>query len=177
MSVFGAYSAYYDLLYRDKDYRAETAYVQSLITRYAPGTRSVLDLGCGTGRHALLLAEHGYAVCGVDMSEHMLGRADSRLTALRALEQSDPGTPRIAADFVHSDIRSVRLKRSFDTLISMFHVTSYQTTNADLEAAILTAKLHLNPGGVFIFDCWYGPAVLTIRPSPRLCVSKAKHLR
>lgn len=45
---------------------------------------------------------------------------------------------------------------------------SYQTTNEDLQAAFTTAKAHLKPGGVFIFDCWYGPAVLTDRPNVRI---------
>ena len=45
---------------------------------------------------------------------------------------------------------------------------SYQTTNEDLQAAFATARDHLKPGGVFIFDCWYGPAVLSERPSVRI---------
>jgi len=45
---------------------------------------------------------------------------------------------------------------------------SYQTDNADLRAAFATAREHLEPGGVFIFDCWYGPAVLTERPAVRV---------
>ena len=45
---------------------------------------------------------------------------------------------------------------------------SYQTTNDDLRAAFATAKAHLKPGGIFIFDCWYGPAVLTDRPAVRI---------
>jgi hypothetical protein len=42
---------------------------------------------------------------------------------------------------------------------------SYQTTNEDLSAAFSTASEHLAPGGVFLFDCWYGPGVLSDRPS------------
>jgi SAM-dependent methyltransferase len=47
-------------------------------------------------------------------------------------------------------------------------VISYQTTNEDLLAAFATVKAHLKPGGVFIFDCWYGPAVLSDRPTIRV---------
>jgi len=53
-------------------------------------------------------------------------------------------------------------------VISLFHVISYQTTNEDVLAAFKTAREHLNPGGVFIFDVWYGPAVLTDRPAIRI---------
>jgi SAM-dependent methyltransferase len=65
-------------------------------------------------------------------------------------------------------VRNVRLSRTFDVVISLFHVMSYQTTNADLAAVFQTAKAHVKPGGLFVFDCWYGPAVLTLRPSVRI---------
>src|SRR5687768_8139230 len=68
-------------------------------------------------------------------------------------------------EFSHGDARSVRLGRRFGAVVSLFHVMSYQTSNTDLTAAFATAAAHLEPGGVFVFDCWYGPAVLTERPS------------
>jgi SAM-dependent methyltransferase len=55
-----------------------------------------------------------------------------------------------------------------DAVISLFHVMSYQTANADLEAAMATAAAHLRPGGVFLFDFWYGPAVLSDPPVVRV---------
>ena len=59
----------------------------------------------------------------------------------------------------------MRLGRRFNAVISLFHVMSYQTSNHDLAAAFATAREHLAPGGVFVFDCWYGPAVLRQWPS------------
>ena len=56
-AVFDAYAAYYDLLYKDKDYAGETEYVHRLIQRFNPGAKSILELGSGTGKHARLLAE------------------------------------------------------------------------------------------------------------------------
>jgi SAM-dependent methyltransferase len=155
MTVFGAYSRYYDLLYKDKDYAGEAAYVRSLIQRHHPHAHSLLDLGCGTGRHALLLAEAGYAVTGVDRSPEML---------LAAKAQPSVGVP---PQFLQGDVRSARLAQEFDVVVSLFHVMSYQVTNEDLRAAFLTAKTHLKADGVFIFDSWYGPTVLTERPSVR----------
>ncbi len=70
--------------------------------------------------------------------------------------------------FSPGDIREIRLNKRFDAVIALFHVISYQTTNEDVTAAFETARQHLNPGGVFIFDIWYGPAVLTERPSVRI---------
>ena len=43
--VFNAYAAYYDLLYRDKDYAAEADYVAGLVLQFAPEARTILDLG------------------------------------------------------------------------------------------------------------------------------------
>ena len=58
--VFDAYSNYYDLLYQDKDYVAETEYINSLISSYSKNAESILELGSGTGIHAGLLANIGY---------------------------------------------------------------------------------------------------------------------
>jgi len=155
MSVFGNYSRYYDLLYRDKDYRAEADYIHSLIEKHRPGARTLLDLGCGTGRHANLLAERGYDVVGVDRSPEMLAEARARAKGGKN-------------EFVEGDLRTVRLERQFDVVVSLFHVMSYQTTNVDLLAGLATLRAHLAPGGLFIFDCWYGPAVLNLRPAVRV---------
>lgn len=160
MTVFGKYSSYYNLLYKDKDYAGEAGYVHNLIQKYCQGAKSILDLGCGTGRHDLLLAEKGYSVTGVDQSEEMLAIANSQLSTLNS-------QPSILS-FIQGDIRTVHLNEQFDVVISLFHVMSYQITNEDLNAAFETAKVHLKKGGLFIFDCWYGPAVLTDRPVVRV---------
>lgn len=157
MSVFGAYSKYYNLLYKDKNYFGEARYVHDLIQNHAPGAKSVLDLGCGTGRHDFELAKFGYEITGVDMSEEMLSDARSSLSSLN---------PTI--NFLPGDIRTVRLNRTFDVVVSLFHVISYQTSNADLQNAFSTVKNHLSPGGLFLFDFWYGPAVLTDLPEVRI---------
>lgn len=159
MSVFGNYARYYDLLYRDKDYKAETEFIHKLISAYSPDAKTILELGCGTGIHASLLAERGYRISAIDLSEAMLKQARDR--AQQLLNPS-------AIDFVQGDVRTVRVARSFDVVISLFHVFSYQITNADLQAAFATAKAHLKPGGLLIFDCWYGPAVLSDQPTVRV---------
>ena len=81
MATFGNYSRYYNLLYKDKDYSGETGFIHDLIQKHSPAAKTILDLGCGTGRHDFLLAEKGYAITGVDMSEEMLliARSQSRL--------------------------------------------------------------------------------------------------
>ena len=156
MSVFNEYARYYDLLYRDKDYVGEAEYVHGLIQSHLPCAQSILNLGCGSGRHDRELVQNGYEITGVDLSEEMLVPARNAAQHISAL------------DYVQGDIRTIRLERSFDVVISLFHVMSYQTTNDDLLAAFETARCHLKPGGIFLFDCWYGPGVLTDRPTVRV---------
>lgn len=161
MKLFGNYARYYNLLYRDKDYAGEARFIHQLLQTHAPGVRSILELGCGTGTHASLLANEGYEVHGVDLSAEMLQQACDRMTQL-------PQELALKLTFSQGDIRTIHIERQFDAIISLFHVFSYQTTNEDLQAAFATARRHLKPGGVFIFDCWYGPAVLSERPSTRV---------
>lgn len=161
MNVFDGYSQYYDLLYRDKDYVAEVEYVVSHIKKYLPNAKQILELGCGTGVHAEHLARLGFDVVGVDISETMLARAEDRKAKL-------PTEVGARLTFIRGDARSVRTGQTYDIVISLFHVMSYQTTNADLEAVFSTAAIHLTDGGVFLYDYWYGPAVLMQKPEVRV---------
>lgn len=158
--IFEAYSRYYDLLYKDKDYKGETAYAEGLIRRFGRDAKSILELGCGTGIHASLLAEKGYTVQGIDRSETMLRRALERQAAL-------PAAVSEKLSFLQGDARTFASSRSYDAVISLFHVMSYMAENEDLSKTIQTAKKHLNTNGLFIFDCWHGPAVLHDLPVSR----------
>jgi SAM-dependent methyltransferase len=160
MTVFGQYSRYYDLLYRDKDYQGETDFVAHMLAPHIGGEGAILELGCGTGKHAQLLAEKGYSVHGIDQSDEMLDVANGRIAQL-------PDVVAKRLYFARGDARNYETTQRFDAVISLFHVASYQITNDDLLAMVQTAATHLKPGGVFLFDYWYGPAVLTDRPVPR----------
>jgi len=161
--VFGEYARYYDLLYKDKDYGAEADYIHRLIKRWRPGAASILELGSGTGKHACLLADRGYAVHGIERSCEMLAGAEQRA---QERQRADPMWR--SPTYSQGDIRTARLARTFDVAISLFHVISYQVKNEDVLAAFKTARAHLDEGGLFLFDVWYGPAVLTDRPAVRI---------
>lgn len=161
MTVFKHYAAYYNLLYRDKDYTAEADYIDGLIKKFHQGAKTVLDLGCGTGAHAFILAAKGYHLTGIDRSEEMLAVAHERQSALACRSRG-------ALVFKQGDIRTIRLHCTFDIVIALFHVMSYQTTNQDLAQAFATAAAHLKGGGIMIFDCWYGPGVLSDPPVKRV---------
>lgn len=168
--VFDAYARYYDLLYHDKDYITEADYVASHIRKHAPNAKRILEMGCGTGAHAVHLVRTGFAVHGVDLSDPMLIRAEARKASLPAKEAQN-------LTFTSGDVRSVRIGKGFDVVIALFHVISYQTGNADLEAAFASAAAHLNSGGLFLFDFWYGPAVLTQKTEVRVKRLDDEHVR
>lgn len=159
-SSFGsAYSDAYDLLYSDKDYKSECDLIENLFQRYSKiPVSAILDLGCGTGNHAFAMSKRGYNVLGIDRSEGMLAVAQQRL------RNSDDGKVR----FQHGDIRTEVPGQTFDAALIMFAVLGYQVENDDVLSALGTARRSLKPGGLLIFDVWYGPAVLHERPSDRV---------
>ncbi len=161
MKVFDKYAAYYDLLYKDKAYDEEANYVADLIHKVAKSAQSILDLGCGTGKHAFHLAKLGYAVDGVDLSSAMIETANENRNDEFQQCKNKLG-------FEVGDARTYRSEKKYDVVVALFHVMSYQNSNEDIEAVYQTAKHHLKKGGLFIFDFWYGPAVLTDPPVVRV---------
>jgi SAM-dependent methyltransferase len=158
---FQKYSAFYDLLYRDKDYAAEADYVARLIRQWVPRARTILELGSGTGRHGRLLAAIGFEVHGIERSPEMVSLAQMG---------SNPQSNGTAGSFTCQvgDICTTNLGRTFDAVVALFHVMCYQTTNEAVQSAFKAAADHLAPGGLFLFDVWHGPAVLSQGPSERV---------
>ncbi len=167
MRQFGdLYSQYYDLLYSDKDYSSEVKYVDKLIKENSDNTQTVLDMGCGTGKHAELFCNNGYIVHGIDLSEDMLNIAEKRREG-----KEDK------LSFSQSNIQELNLDKKFDVVVSLFHVMSYQNSNEELIKAFKVAKKHLHDDGIFIFDFWYGPAVLTDLPVTRIKRLKNENIK
>jgi SAM-dependent methyltransferase len=159
MTVFGRdYADVYDALYRGKDYEAEAELIDRLIARHgAPRPCSVLDIGCGTGKHALALVRRGYELTGIDRSPSMLAHAREAAARDGAMQ----------ARFIEGDARSFVLNERFAVALMMFTVLGYQHQTADLDASLKTVRRHLEPGGLFIFDVWNGTAVLAQGPERR----------
>ena len=159
LTEFGPdYADAYDLIYQSKDYDGEVDLIERILSQHGlTGSRRLLDLGCGTGAHALRLAHRGHRVVGIDRSPEMLAHARDKALAARDL----------SADFLQADIRNLHLEQHFDAVLMMFTVLGYQRTDADLTAALASVRRHLDLGGLFIFDVWHGPAVLADRPGER----------
>jgi SAM-dependent methyltransferase len=139
--LFDRIAEYYDGLHADVDYAAECTLLEKVLSgvlHRQPAT--VLDLGCGTGNHALILAQRGYRVTGIDASSGML-----RVARAKARDRANPA-------FVRADMRRFDLGRTFDAIICMDGAYTHLLTESDLLAHLRTVRRHLSPGGVYVFE-------------------------
>ena len=156
MEVFQDYAYYYNAFYRDKNYRAEAEQVNLLLKKYGKDVKRIINFGCGTGKHDMELTGMGYQCMGIDMSQMMIDIA----------RENTSGRENI--DFSVADIRQYKTSAQYDAVISLFHVMSYQNTNEDILKAFRSARAALSTGGTFLFDVWYGPGVLSDKPTLRV---------
>jgi len=166
MVAFGReYSRYYDLLYKDKDYQKEVYYLRTLFELFSSKrVKRIIDVACGTGNHAIPLAEQGFTICGMDISTHMLNVARAKARDL-AIEHN--------LSFRHGDMRRYRPMGHFDACLCMFAALGYMPNHSQVLAALTSMRRHLRLGGLLIFDVWNGIAVITIKPSSRTKTSRA----
>lgn len=126
---------YYDRMMGDRS--KELEWVRELISKYCPQTKKVLELACGTGTFLKYLHEQGFDVTGVDMSPEMLAVARNKVPQ---------------ALFLLQDIASFSLPDKFDVIVCLFDSINHLVEYADWEAIFSRVHLHLNEGGLFIFD-------------------------
>jgi SAM-dependent methyltransferase len=160
MTAFGDAAKYYDLLYADKDYAGECRFVRSVIKRHVERARTMLDLGCGSARHAVEFAKSGMSITGVDSSSGMIAQARNRL-------RNVPAEIRERITLAQDDVAIYRALQAYDAVVSLFHVVNYQTTDEALAGIFRAARRALRANGVFVFDFWYGSAVLAQGPERR----------
>lgn len=101
----------------------------------------ILDCACGTGAMTNRLAQKGYVMTGVDLSEDMLVHAQEN-----ALEEE------LKVRYLMMDMRKIAIKGKFDAVISYFDGVNYLIDKPDLEAFFTGVKRILNPGGLLVFD-------------------------
>ncbi len=141
MNAYHALAASYDRLTNDVDYAAIVAFYHQILEKEKLHPKSAIDLACGTGSVALLLAERYDRVIGVDMSEEMLTVAFQR-----AVEQEKQPL------FICQKLQELYLPRAVDMAVCALDGLDYILNPADCEKAIQRVYKALNPGGIFIFD-------------------------
>lgn len=137
--LFDNYAETYDREPFTKGTIDEVTFIENEIQ--SDRSKTILDVGCGTGRHAIELAKRGYSVTGIDLSESQLERA--RHKAERA---------NVNITFLCRDARNFDLDSSFDLVIMLcegaFSLMETDEMNFDI---LNQAASHLNAGGKFIF--------------------------
>ena len=141
MDAYHALAASYDRLTNDVDYHATVEFYMQILDREGLRPRTVVDLACGTGSVTKILAEKGYDVTGVDMSEEMLTEAFQKV-------QDMDHPPR----FICQQLQQLRLPRGIDLAVCALDSLDYITEPAHCAEAIRRVYKVLNPGGIFIFD-------------------------
>ncbi len=141
MNAYNALAWDYDRLTNDVDYPAVVDFYWEILALENLRPRTAVDLACGTGSVALLLAGKGLDVTAVDLSEEMLCVA-----AQKAQETLNPPT------FVCQSLQELRLPRAVDMAVCALDSLDYITDPRDCERAIHRIYRALNPGGIFIFD-------------------------
>ncbi|MFD3269524.1 class I SAM-dependent methyltransferase [Paenibacillus dendritiformis] len=130
----------YLLVYRHRDFQGATQEVHGMMEWLRlPASASILDLCCGMGRHALALAEAGYRVTGVDLSEVLLEEAMAHDT-------------RGQVKFLRGDMRELPVDGPFDAVVNLFTSFGYFTDNEDNARVFQEIHRVLKPQGRFIVD-------------------------
>lgn len=139
LAMFTRSARFYDRLYAFKDYSAAADELHQLVQARRPGARSLLDVGCGTGRHLGAL-QHRYDVAGVDLDANLLALARDRL----------PTAPLHQGDMAVFD-----LGRRFDVVTCLFSSIAYVRTLENMRRAIARMAAHLEPGGLLLVEPWF----------------------
>jgi SAM-dependent methyltransferase len=153
-SQFSTYARFYNLLYKDKDYAKEAAYIHNLINRHCSKSKkdlSLLDLACGTGKHLFELSDAGYTnLHGSDIAEAMITVAKENAVRLN----------KDIEFYNYSFQQSHQIPKKFDVVLSMFSAVNYIISFEDQLQTFRNIHGLLNEDGLFIFDYWNGNAVI-----------------
>ena len=130
---YGQMAKYYDLFYKNKNYSSEICFIENFINT---NDCKILDAGCGTGNHALLLYKKGYDVVGFDLNKEMVDIANEKL----------------AHRFSVNNILNFKSNDKYDLIISFFAVFNHLKSYRQFRIALNNLKSHLNKNGTIIID-------------------------
>ena len=153
-ATYGKFAKYYDFEYEELvDYDREVRFLEAVFRKFLPTKpAAILDLGCGTGSHAIRLARRGYRVTGLDLSRGQI--ANARRKAKDA---------EVTVRFVLADMSRFELDSTFDVALSLFGGFGYLLKTRDVVRCFRTVLRHLAPGGLFAFEFLHSPGA---RPPP-----------
>ncbi|WP_298358495.1 class I SAM-dependent methyltransferase [Rhodoblastus sp.] len=140
--MYAEHADLYDQIHSFQDCSEAVEKVCSVVDKFNPSASTLLDVGCGTGRHIELLRSR-FRVAGLDIDPALLAIARKRLGS--------------EVELYEADMAAFALHRRFDVVICLFGAISFLLTLDDLRRAIATMALHLAPGGVLLLEPWLTP--------------------
>jgi ubiquinone/menaquinone biosynthesis C-methylase UbiE len=137
----------YDLIYASfKDYPAEATQLAALIRANHPRAKTILDVACGTGEHAHLLAEQfGFEVDGLDLDPTFVRIARAKLARGSVYE---------------GDMTSFAVPKRYDVITCLFSAIGYVRTLENVRRALEHFRAHLTDGGIVLVEPWFAPGAL-----------------
>lgn len=151
MSYQHVFAEYYDLFHSGKDYGEETKFIVACLKKFSPHNKAIniLELACGTGGHAILLAKSGFEVVATDRSADMLRIAETK--------KGDQDS----VVFKQMDMQSfLPFDRKFEAVICLFDSIGYVKTNEAISNIFRQVHSNLIDSGLFIFEFWNAGAML-----------------
>jgi SAM-dependent methyltransferase len=144
------FATYYDRLTSHKDYEAEVRRLVRLVRETAPEPQPrILDVGCGTGTHAALLAEEDFDVTAVEPSPEMAKQAEAK---------ASPTLKVVCGDIADLD------DADFPFCVSLFNVINCLESLEGLVAFFGEISARLAAGAVFLAESWNSVAVIAAPP-------------
>ena len=159
-SYLGKFADYYDLIYAKKNYAEEADFLNECINKFGNGNTKahLLELACGSGRHAFELEKLGYKILASDYSEDLL------TIALREGKQA-----KSKVEFVFTDMREIDFpENKFDAVLCLFDSIGFVQSDIALKKVFSGVRNHLHVGGLFIFEFWHSAAMLKHYESQRV---------
>lgn len=144
MEQYGEFVARYcDVVYENvRDTQREMRFLHWVFRELADvEVREILDVACGTGRHAIPLSKKGYTVTGGDRSQAMLAVLEEKVRRAN-----------IEIPVIKCDMKDIEFREEFDAIICMYTSFNYLLTDQDIERALAAFHRALRPGGIAILD-------------------------
>ena len=142
--MYNKFAKIYDNWHSFLDYESLAQKLVQFIEQYRPGSRSVLEVACGTGQFLRRLSTK-YQVEGSDISPEMLAVAKMRC----------PGVP-----LHESDMMKIDIPHRFDVVACLFSSISYNRTVDRMNQAVERMAQHLNPGGILLIEPYFSPETI-----------------
>lgn len=140
--MYREFARVYDDLMKEIDYNQWAEYLKRIMFNAKEEVKTVLEFGCGTGNITIKLAQKGYQMTAIDLSENMLTVADEKVDKL--------GLDNI--DFYMGDMSSFQIDQKFDAVIACCDTVNYLKTIEDIQSFLYCSLDCLNENGLLMFD-------------------------